>query len=348
MSENNNDIAEAILKIPEKFAQIWEDIKKILFGTGEAISEGIKGIIDWIISAITGFINWVINVVNTYIVQPVISFLTSIFPWIWERIHRTLIIVFTVPPTVRAIKKAIRKPGEWTFIKIALTPVMGYFGGEIAWHLLNAFLGLKPGQVPQLTIPGIMPTRPGVTTVYPGQLSVRDTLELKDMLSLQATKGLVQELSDQLNITDELTLETISYVAKLAEQLEPSDMLTIRTAEFHSVTPTETLPISDSLSIEVYHKEYELPLSEQLSITDEVTLQLIEPAKISAEETLDISDSISQAVGNIACIETLNMTDEVELHHGIPAGSYILVVTQTITRLSAPSYNSILLVVSQT
>ena len=347
MSENNNDIAEAILKIPEKFAQIWEDIKKILFGTGEAISEGIKGIIDWIISAITGFINWVINVVNTYIVQPVISFLTSIFPWIWERIHRTLIIVFTVPPTVRAIKKAIRKPGEWTFIKIALTPIMGYFGGEIAWHLLNAFLGLKPGQVPQLTIPGIVPTRPGVTTTYPGQLSIRDTLELKDVLSLQATRGIVQELSDQLNITDELTLQTISYVAKLTDEADIMDMLTIRTSEFNSITPTETLPISDSLSIEAYHKEYELPLSEQLNITDEVTLQAINQPKILAEETLDISDSISQAVGNIACIETLNMTDEVMLHYGIPPGSYLLVVVSEIYKSEIKPYNRILLVVSE-
>jgi len=346
MSSNNNDVAEAIAKIPEKFAQIWEEIKQMLFGTGEAVSEGVKGIIEWVISAITGFINWIVNAVNTYIVQPVISFLTSIFPWIWERLHRSLIIVFTVPPTVKAIKRAIKRPGERTFMKIVLTPVMGYFGGEIAWHLLNAFLGLKPGQVPQVSIPFIMPTRPGVTTVYPGQLSVRDTLELKDVLSLQATKGVVQELLDQLNITDELTLQTISYVAKLTDNVAMSDMLTIRTAEPNSITPTETLPISDSLSIEAYYREYELPLSDQLNITDEVTLQLIEPAKISTEETLDMSDSISQAVGNIACIDTLNMTDEVELHHGIPTGSYILVVTQTITRLTAPSYNRILVVVS--
>jgi len=324
MSENNNDIAEAILKIPEKFAQIWEDIKKILFGTGEAISEGIKGIIDWIVSAITGFINWVINVVNTYIVQPVISFLTSLFPWIWERIHRTLIIVFTVPPTVRAIKKAIRKPGEWTFIKIALTPVMGYFGGEIAWHLLNAFLGLKPGQVPQLTIPGIMPTRPGVTTTYPGKLSIIDTLEMKDALSFQTIKGLLQELSDQLNITDELTLETISYVAKLTDEVKPADYLTVRAVEPTSIVPTDILPVFDEFNIYTYYKEYKLSLSEQLRITDVPSF----------------------SSGNIPYIDTLNIYDRVVLHHGIPPGSYILTITQIITRLQPNPYNRILLVVS--
>jgi len=163
---------------------------------------------------------------------------------------------------------------------------------------------------------------------------------------LQAIRGLVQELSDQLNITDELTLQAISYVAKLMDEVAMSDMFTIRTSEFKSITPTEILPMSDEVNVYAYYKEYELPLSEQLNITDEVTLQLISPAKISAEETLNISDSASYTTGNIIIVNELVIQDEVTLRCTIPSGTYILMVTQTITVLEAPPYNRILMVVS--
>jgi len=225
------------------------------------IGQQIYNFFVWIFNGLVYLIGSVINVINEIFVKPLFGFFATAFGWIWTRIRRSIVILFTVPTAIRAIKRAIRKPGEFTFMRIVLEPLVGFLLSEVAIGLIECFTGIKAGVQPSIAPP--LTVTPGVTQVAPGQISLTDEFKMTDSVSIAfVPQALIQvydsfNVSDSINISIEEPTVNVGVVVEEAgtttllftDSFNMSDSVSVTASEAASIASSDTFSYSDSINV---------------------------------------------------------------------------------------------------